>query len=82
MLTKATGVINPELKEQAEEYRNILIEAIADLDEEIMVKYLDGEEISADELKKAKENGVVPLAYDCAVAPDSIEISKPVLIKL
>ena len=36
----------------------------------------------ASELKKAKENGVVPLAFDCAVAPDSIEIRKPVLIKL
>ena len=36
----------------------------------------------ADELKKAKENGVVPLAYDCAVSPDSIEIRKPILIKL
>ena len=34
------------------------------------------------ELKKAKDNGVVPLAYDCAIAPDSIEIRKPVLIKL
>ena len=36
----------------------------------------------ADELKKAKENGVVPLAFDCAVSPDSIEIRKSVLIKL
>lgn len=36
----------------------------------------------AEELKKAKENGVVPLAFDCAVAPDSIEIRKSVLIKL
>lgn len=36
----------------------------------------------AEELKKAKENGVVPLAFDCAVTPDSIEIRKPVLIKL
>ncbi len=36
----------------------------------------------AEELKKAKENGVVPLAFDCAVTPDSIEIRKPILIKL
>lgn len=35
-----------------------------------------------EELKRAKENGVVPLAFDCAVTPDSIEIRKPVLIKL
>lgn len=36
----------------------------------------------AEELKKAKENRVVPLAFDCAVTPDSIEIRKPILIKL
>ena len=36
----------------------------------------------AEELKKAKDNGVIPLAFDCAVTPDSIEIRKPVLIKI
>jgi sugar fermentation stimulation protein A len=36
----------------------------------------------ANELKKAKNNGVIPLAFDCAVTPDSIKIRKPVLIKL
>lgn len=36
----------------------------------------------AEELKKAKENGVVPLAFDCAVTSHSIEMRKPVLIKL
>ena len=32
--------------EQAEEYRNILIEAVAENDEELMEKYLEGEEIT------------------------------------
>lgn len=36
----------------------------------------------AKELKKAKDNGVMPLAFDCAVTPDSIKIRRPVLIKL
>ncbi len=36
----------------------------------------------AQELKKAKENGVIPLAFDCAVTSDSITIRKPILIKL
>lgn len=36
----------------------------------------------AEELQKAKNNGVIPLAFDCAVTPDSIEIRKPILIKL
>ena len=38
---------------QAQEYRDKLIEALSDFDEEIMEKYLDGEEISVEELKKA-----------------------------
>ncbi|MBQ4572544.1 MAG: DNA/RNA nuclease SfsA [Clostridia bacterium] len=36
----------------------------------------------AEELRKARNNGVIPLACDCAVTPDSIEIRKPILIKL
>ena len=36
----------------------------------------------ANELKRAKDNGVIPLAFDCAVTRDSIEIRKPMLIKL
>ena len=43
--------IPDEYREQAEEYHNKLVEAIAELDEEIMMKYLDGEEITPDELK-------------------------------
>lgn len=42
-----------ELREQAEEYRNALIEAVSDSNEEIMMKYLEGEEITPEELKKA-----------------------------
>ena len=38
---------------QAQEYRDKLIEALSDFDEEIMEKYLNGEEISEAELKAA-----------------------------
>ena len=48
-----TEEIPDDLREQAEKYRNIMIEAIADQDENVMEKYLDGKEISVDELKKA-----------------------------
>ncbi len=37
----------------AEEYREKLLESIADYDEELMMKYLEGEEISEEELVKA-----------------------------
>lgn len=39
--------------EQAQEYREKLIEAVAETDEELMEKYLGGEEISIPELKAA-----------------------------
>lgn len=45
--------IPAELKEQAEELRNELIEAVSDSNEDIMMKYLEGEEITPDELRKA-----------------------------
>lgn len=43
--------IPEEHKELAEEYRGKLIEAVAELDEEMMMKYLEGEEITVEELK-------------------------------
>ena len=43
--------IPADMLEKAKEYRNTLIESVADYDENLMIKYLDGEEITADELK-------------------------------
>jgi elongation factor G len=42
-----------DLADQAEELRGSLIEAVADYEEELMMKYLEGEEITIDELKAA-----------------------------
>ncbi len=43
--------IPADLKEKAEEYRAQLVEAVAEASEELMEKYLEGEEISVEELK-------------------------------
>ncbi|MDI7743282.1 elongation factor G [Lysinibacillus fusiformis] len=43
--------IPEEYKAQAEEYREKLVEAVAELDEELMEKYFAGEEITLEELK-------------------------------
>ncbi|MBW9170002.1 elongation factor G [Clostridium estertheticum] len=51
--------IPEDMKELAEEYRAAMVEAIAELDENLMMKYLDGEEISEEELKAALRKGVL-----------------------
>jgi len=45
--------IPAEMKEQAEEYRGILVETVAEGDDDLMMKYLEGEEITNEELKAA-----------------------------
>lgn len=44
--------IPAEYLEKAEELREQLVEAVAELDEDLMMKFLEGEEITTDELKK------------------------------
>ena len=51
--------IPAELQAQAEEYRAKLIEAAAEQDDELMMKYLDGEELSEEEIKKGIRIGTI-----------------------
>ena len=51
--------IPEDMKAQAEEYRNIMIEAVAEQDEELMMKYLEGEELTIDEIKKGLRAGTI-----------------------
>jgi len=48
-----------DLKEKTEQYRSQLVEAIASQDENLMNKYLAGEEISVEDLKKALRKAVI-----------------------
>ena len=45
--------IPAEYKEQAEEYREKLVEACAEADDELMEKYLGGEEVTEEEIRRA-----------------------------
>ncbi|AHD07543.1 elongation factor G [Paenibacillus larvae] len=47
-----------EFADKVEELRMELIEKVAELDEDLTMKYLEGEEITVDELKKALRKGV------------------------
>ncbi|MDN4593588.1 elongation factor G [Polycladomyces subterraneus] len=49
--------IPDEYKEKAEEYRTALLEAVAEIDEELMMKYLEGEEITEEEIVAALRKG-------------------------
>ena len=51
--------IPEEYLEQAELYREQLVEAVAELDEDLMMKYLEGEEITIDELKNGIRQATV-----------------------
>ena len=55
--------IPADMVEKAKEYRNSLIESVADYDEELMMKYLEGEEISADELKAAIRKATLAVEF-------------------
>lgn len=55
--------IPDDLVDEAEAARTELIEAIAELDEEIMVKYLEGEEITVDELKSAIRKATINVQF-------------------
>ena len=55
--------IPAELQDQAEEYREKLIEAVAEFDEDFMEKYLGGEEITVDELKDAIRKATLSVEF-------------------
>ena len=44
--------IPEDMKEQAESYRTALLDHIAEFDEDVMMRYLDGEELTIEEIKK------------------------------
>ncbi len=53
------GDVPANLKDEAEEYRNTIIEAAAQTDEELMEKYFNGEELSREEIVKGLRLGVI-----------------------
>ena len=58
-----TVEIPAELREKAQEYRDKMIEAVADTDEALMEKYFNGEELSIEEIKKGIKKGCLSLSF-------------------
>ncbi|MEK4701663.1 elongation factor G [Solibacillus sp. FSL R7-0668] len=57
------GEIPESHKAQAEEYREKLIDAVASVDEDLMEKYLEGEEITKEELKAAIRKATIAVEF-------------------
>ena len=57
--------IPADMLEKAEEYRTNLVESVAELDEELMDKYLGGDELTIDEIKAAIRKGCI----SCEIIP-------------
>ena len=55
--------IPAEYLDQAQEYREKLVEAVAETDEELMMKYLEGEEITNEELKAGIRKATIDVEF-------------------
>jgi elongation factor G len=51
--------IPEDMKEKVEEYRNILVEKAAECDDDLMEKYLEGQDFTIDEIKTAIRKGTI-----------------------
>ena len=74
----AEGEIPGDLKSAAEEMRQKLMENVSENDDELLEKYLDGKELSTDELRKAIrqqtcEGKLYPVLYGSAIKQIGIQ---------
>lgn len=60
-----TNVIPDELKDQAEYYRQNLLDVVAEGDDDLMMKYLEGEELTKDEIMQ----GIRKATIACKMTP-------------
>lgn len=79
------GPVPEEIAAQAEESREKLMDAVAENDDAVMEKYLEGEELSNEELFSAFKAGVVagtvfPIAAGCATRPVGADLLLNLLV--
>jgi elongation factor G len=53
------GNIPPDLQDNMDTYRGMIVEAVAESDDELLMKYLEGEELSEDEIHTGLRKGVL-----------------------
>ena len=70
--------IPAEMREEAEKHRHALIEAVADMDDELLHKYLEGQEFSPEEIRRGLRLGtlatkIVPVLTGSALKNKGIQ---------
>lgn len=65
--------IPSDMVDKAKEYHTILVEAVADFDEELMMTYLDGGEITVDALKKAIRTATLSVGFFPVLCADALD---------
>ena len=65
--------IPADMADKAEEYRNKLIEAVADYSDELMEAYLEGNEISVDLLKSAIRKATIDVKFFPILCADALD---------
>ena len=71
--------IPDDMRDKAEEYRFALVEAVAESDEELMMKYLEGEELTVEEIKagirkQTIANAMVPVACGSSYKNKGVQV--------
>ena len=79
--------IPADMLEKAQQYREALVEAIAECDDDVMMKYLEGEELSIEELKKGLrkgvcENKIVPVTCGTAFKNKGVQLLLDSIVEL
>ena len=79
--------IPADMLEEAQKYRDALVEAIAETDDDLMMKYLEGEELSIDELKAGLrkavcDNKIVPVTCGTAFKNKGVQLLLDSIVEL
>ncbi len=85
--TMTTGAVPDDMKDIVENYRVQLTEAAVENDDALMMKYLDGEAISADELRAAvcagvRNNALIPVLAGSAAKNIGVQLLLDTIIEM
>ena len=61
--TSEQGEIPEEMREEVARWRHTLLEAVAETDDELLGRYLEGEELSADDIRRGLRRGTIKTQF-------------------